>query len=214
MKDLVFKVLTDNEVYFCREKGNKETTCIKSMIKCFDIFKYEHEWLFYRLADNCEELGYIDEKECLIPPCEEYYNLVSMIRIFESSNPVDKIETMTWIEEEDFNHHVKNNLIIDLIYDVCTTERPSERPSESNNDSGSDIESSGSESSGSESSDSSDSYGSDIESSSESSDSGSYSEDLLPKETIDNFGKFLKSLPLYKSSDGSESSDIESNNLL
>lgn len=119
MEDVVFKVLTNNKIYFCEELTNSATSSVRTMMKCFEIFIVNEGWLFYRLKEDCVERGYLDENECLIGPCDDYSQMICMAKIFDGSEPVKYVESLSWIEEEDFHLNRNNGTLLQLIDEIC-----------------------------------------------------------------------------------------------
>jgi hypothetical protein len=119
MEDVVFKVLTNNKIYFCEELTNPATSSVRTMMKCFEIFIVNEGWLFYRLKEDCVERGYLDENECLIGPCDDYSQMICMAKIFDGSEPVKYVESLSWIEEEDFHLNRNNGTLLQLIDEIC-----------------------------------------------------------------------------------------------
>lgn len=122
MEDIVFKVLTNNEIYFCEELTNPATSSVQAMLKCFEIFIVEEGWLFYRLKENCVEKGYLDENECLIGPCDDYSQMICMAKIFDGGEVVKNVESSSWIEEEDFYLSRNNGTLRQLIDEISKTD--------------------------------------------------------------------------------------------
>ena len=119
MEGKIFKIFTDNKIYFCSEINCINTTNLITMKECFDIFVFKKGWLFYRLKNYCEKIGYIDNEECLIRPSDnDYDRMVCLIRLFVKNEPIDFIESTNWIEEKDFNQHKINETLYKLIKEI------------------------------------------------------------------------------------------------
>ena len=131
MEDTVFKILTENRIYFCEEEGKPITTSSRVMMKCFDVFIIEEGWLFYRLKDDCKERGYLDEDECLIGPCDDYDKMICMAKLFEGDLRVKYLESPSWIEEDDFHNNRKRGTLVNLIDEICKIDQAG-RDSEGN----------------------------------------------------------------------------------
>ena len=123
MNEIVFKVLTNSKVYFCKKNNDITTSSVKVMLECFDVFIIEEGWLFYRLREDCVEKGYLDKDECMIGLCEEYDQMICMGKIFNNDVPVEIFESMTWIEEDEFNLNKKNGTLKLLINEMCQIEQ-------------------------------------------------------------------------------------------
>ena len=119
MELTIHDMLSDNNVYFCRSKNDISSSSPEIMMRCFDIFKYESGWLFYRLHDNSGDLGYMDMDECLIGPCSDYDHMVCVGKILDKNgNKLDIIESPTWVEQEDYNKHNNNGTLNELITEL------------------------------------------------------------------------------------------------
>ena len=131
MEDSVFKILTENRIYFCEEEGKPITTSSRVMMNCFDVFIIEEGWLFYRLKDDSRERGYLDDDECLIGPCDDYDKMICMAKLFDGDIAVNYLESPSWIEEDDFHHNRKRGTLRNLIDEICKIDQAG-RDSEGN----------------------------------------------------------------------------------
>ena len=119
MDKVVFQVLTNNKVFFCKNRNDITTTSIEVMKDCFDVFVVEEGWLFYRLTEDCVERGFVDRGECMIGPCDEYDQMICMGKVLDSNGePIDIFESSIWIEEDEFNINRRNNTIKSLITEL------------------------------------------------------------------------------------------------
>jgi len=116
MDEIIFKLLEKNKIYFCEEINNIKSSSVAAMLDCFDIYYLNGEWLFYRLKKDCKERGYIDKKEILIGPCEEYDKMVCVMKLFNDKEIIKNIESSLWIEIEDF--HANKNSLDKLINEI------------------------------------------------------------------------------------------------
>ena len=123
MEDKIFKILSKSGIYFCKVKGNPSTTSQNVMMDCFDVFIIEEGWFFYRLTEDCYDRGYLDENEYLIGPCEGYDKMICMAKLFDESDPVDFIDSPSWIEEEEFRLNKRKGTLKDLIQEMCEIDR-------------------------------------------------------------------------------------------
>lgn len=135
MKQIIHDMLTGNRVYFCKNPNDVSSSCIETMMRCFEIFNYhESGWLFYRLYDNCVDLGYVDMDECLIGPCPDYDRMVCVAKLLDTNgNRVDIIESPTWVEEEDYNKHKNGNTIKEFILELSAIEYNNDLSESDNN---------------------------------------------------------------------------------
>lgn len=123
MEDIIFDIFSKSKIYFCKKQGDPKSTNVRMMMRCFDIFIVEEGWLFYRLKDHCKEIGYIDEDECLIGPCDGYDKMICLAKMYDGDIPVNYIESLSWVEESDFYQHRKNGTIGTLINEISKIER-------------------------------------------------------------------------------------------
>jgi len=126
MNNAVYKILTENKVYFCEEVKNPLTSSFRMMIECFDVFIIEEGWFFYRLKEDCKNRGYLDEDECLIGPCEGYDMMICMAKLFSGDSPVAHLESLSWIEEKEFHKSRKRGTLSDLIDEMCKIDQDNE----------------------------------------------------------------------------------------
>ncbi len=112
MEETIFKLFQNNKIYFCKQI---KTNSIRKMLECFEVFLFSDGWLFYKLWENCEELGYLDEMEKLIGPSPDNKNMISLVQILDGSKLVQTIDSTRWIEKEEFYKHRKNNELSNLI---------------------------------------------------------------------------------------------------
>ena len=124
MEQIIHDMLTGNHVYFCKNLDDITSSCVEIMMKCFEIFDYrESGWLFYRLKDNCVDLGYIDIDECLIGPCPDYDRMVCVAKLLTTDdNNTGIIESPTWVEVEDYTKHKNDGTIKEFIEELSVIE--------------------------------------------------------------------------------------------
>lgn len=112
MNDNIYKVFYKHNVLFLSNPHDYTSSSLINMMKSFDVYYYENDFLWYRLKKNA---CIIDEKSVLEPYNEE----VNLIKLFEYEQPLDRIKTENWIDEKTFYKMREQGRLNELLEELC-----------------------------------------------------------------------------------------------
>lgn len=121
--ETIFNLFTKKQIYFCSQINNISTSNIRSMKKCFDVFVLNKDWLFYKLMENCEYLGFIDDNEILIKPYDGYHDIVCVVRLFKDGISLKDISSNICIYDEEYESYKKDKNLDKLIDEVTKNDK-------------------------------------------------------------------------------------------
>lgn len=86
----IWKWFENNNIYFCTERGNRETNNPRQMLECMDFWYVNNNKLYLSLKDSSElpSLGFLDDKNKLGIIFHTVSDFVDVIDISNFENEV------------------------------------------------------------------------------------------------------------------------------